>query len=299
MADMTAFRDNLRRHPYYLGGDDVLERVIWKKIGNDNTLVAADEAAAYDDAVQSATEDGNDNPTVADLDPATFTLVASIDPDDFWLTPCGFWKGPTLYTASLADLKLSCRLVAPEDAAFEADFKTVLKNVERLMGRAATGGNMKQGILGGKAGTKPGLKLRHVVFEANSSGDMDDDPGAYQLRDWPVKSAAAQEALEKMDAENSHRVNPIPAYDIDGNLIHPTQYTSALKGAVVRADITLLHWHIVRETRDSYAAEISSLRVLVPPPNVGSNASPRKKRRVLAATDSGASPVKRVRGSEA
>jgi hypothetical protein len=62
-----------------------------------------------------------------------------------------------------------------------------------------------------------------------------------KLQDWPVKNDAARDALGEMEA--THRVNAIAAYEVDGNLIPPEQYTSSLSGAVVRVKISLRHWN--------------------------------------------------------
>ncbi|KAJ8597990.1 hypothetical protein M405DRAFT_802850 [Rhizopogon salebrosus TDB-379] len=40
-----------------------------------------------------------------------------------------------------------------------------------------------------------------------------------RVHNWPVSSKAAKHDLEMM--VETHRVVPIPAYDANGNLIHP------------------------------------------------------------------------------
>jgi hypothetical protein len=123
----------------------------------------------------------------------------------------------------------------------------------------------------------------------------------FQLRHWPVKYPAAQEALHNMDS--THRVNPMAAYDIHGSLIPPTQYASVLTGAVVRASVTMSHWHIAKDSRDTYTADVLSLRVIVPAPVLApkvtpsSSTSPRKRRNApIASKDLGPSPMKKPRG---
>ncbi|KAF8208195.1 hypothetical protein K438DRAFT_318053 [Mycena galopus ATCC 62051] len=293
MADMTAFREDLLRDPFYLGGPKVTENVTWKKVGREEMAVSAKAAAAHESAIEQAkateADDDNKQTELGDLDPVGLTLVATISPTDCWLTPCGFWKGPTSYTPTFADLKLNCRLVTPTDPLFAPDFERALKNVETLAAKVETKGQEKKGIfdLG-----KTSLKLRHVVFEEKEETD-EEDPDAFQLQDWPVKSPAAQESLDRMDA--THRVIPISAYDVYGDLILPIQYTSALMGAVVRATFTMTHWNISRDKRDSYAADIESLRVLVPAQKTASGGSSPRKRKVPATTDPGPSPVKKSR----
>ncbi|KAJ7018594.1 hypothetical protein C8F04DRAFT_1404858 [Mycena alexandri] len=288
MGDLAALRDELAQNTHFLANANIPSTLTWKKIGSDNVLVSTEAAAKYDNAVQPTT-DNEETPTeVPELDPALLSMVAKVATSDFWLTPCGHWKGPTSFTPTFADLKLNCRLVAHEDSVFKGDFKKVLDNVSALMAKAATSGHSRQGIFDPKEQPKTSLKVRHVVFAEKAPGD---DDGGYDLRDWPVKSPAAREALVAM--EDTHRVYALPAYDINGNLIPPSQY-GTLMGAVVRATISLSHWNIAREARDSYVADIVSLRVLVPAAPIASTSSPRK-RKAVETTDPGASPMKKAR----
>lgn len=69
---------------------------------------------------------------------------------------------------------------------------------------------------------------------------------------------------------NTHRVVPVPAYDVYGELLTPTQYWPDLESAVVQIRFTLQHWKITLKnepSNDAYVADIVHLRVLVPPPN--------------------------------
>ncbi|KAJ6518278.1 hypothetical protein C8R47DRAFT_1232444 [Mycena vitilis] len=289
MADLKSFREELQHNPFYLGGSALTEKVQWKRVGREDMVVSANAAA-----VEGAAADSNDEGDQPD--PVALSIVATVSPEDFWLVPCGFWKGPTIYTPTFADLKLNCRLVAAEDPLFAADFRTGMKNVEKLTANIATEGHSKVGLFDTKEKPKTTLKLRHVVFEEKEAGD-EDDPNAFQVQDWPAKSTAAQEALDGMIT--THRVNPIAAYDINGDLIAPSQYSSALMGAVVRANFTLSHWNIAKDKRDSYSADIDSLRVVVPPKkgNAGGSSPARKRKGPPAATDLGASPLKKSRSS--
>ncbi|KAJ8596073.1 hypothetical protein M405DRAFT_806162 [Rhizopogon salebrosus TDB-379] len=84
---------------------------------------------------------------------------------------------------------------------------------------------------------------------------------------WPVSSEAARHDLETM--VETHRVVPIPAYDADGNFIHPQNYRKMLRGAIVQVDFHLTHWSIARKQDgtsavDSYTADVVSIRVLEP-----------------------------------
>ncbi|KAJ6621871.1 hypothetical protein B0H10DRAFT_2432140 [Mycena sp. CBHHK59/15] len=301
MAEMQTYRKKLQEDPYYLGNQGATNNVAWRKVGKEDMLVSAEAAAAHDAVERAAATDANEDDTDANtdadrgnLEPVGLTLVGTIAARDCWLMPCGFWKGSTVFTPTFADLKLNCRIVAPTDPPFASDFQVALKNIETLATKAETKGHDKVGVFDAKDKSKSSIKLRHVVFEEKEAGDVD-DPHAFQLRDWPVKSAAAQESLDGMD--DTHRVIPITAYDLDGDLIPPSAYVSALMGAVVRATFTMSHWNIARDKRDTYAADIESLRVVIPPPKIasGSSGSPRKRKATIAARDLGASPEKKSR----
>ena len=64
---------------------------------------------------------------------------------------------------------------------------------------------------------------------------------------------------------NTHRVNPLPAYHINREIIHPVDYTLSLKGAVVGIQFNLLRQVLPRD-RKFFAARICRIDLLLPPP---------------------------------
>ena len=95
----------------------------------------------------------------------------------------------------------------------------------------------------------------------------------------------------------THRVIPIPAYDITGKLIDPHYYHRHLEGAIVEAHFNLSHWAISQQGipgKDVYMADIVMLHVIVPP---RASAMPRTptKRKVSAYIHPDASPTKRTK----
>ena len=89
------------------------------------------------------------------------------------------------------------------------------------------------------------------------------------IDNWPVQSEAAIEALK--DMKGRYHVVPIPAYDMHGELIHPSFYRRRLEGALVAVHFTLTHWAIKSGTvgSDVYTSDIVNIRVLAPPkPNL-------------------------------
>ena len=88
-------------------------------------------------------------------------------------------------------------------------------------------------------------------------------------------------------------VLPIPAYNMQSNLVQPTQYRRTLKDAVAAIRFTFKHWAC--NSSDTNVADIVNMRVLVPPKDV-----PTPRRRKFALTDpfdskSNGSPTKKSR----
>lgn len=108
-------------------------------------------------------------------------------------------------------------------------------------------------------------------------------PPEWSIDKWPVSSDAAREELAEIRSSGALDVVPLPAYDVDGNLIRPQHYRDALLGATVEVHFTLTHWTISaragEEPADVYAADIQYIRVLVPPSRLP--IVPRKSRILL------------------
>jgi hypothetical protein len=109
-----------------------------------------------------------------------------------------------------------------------------------------------------------------------------DSNSKFSIKEWPTHYPEAQEALRKIDADKSHRIIPVPAYDTKGKVIEPSQYRIALQGALVELYFTLKHYDIVgkknQQGTNVYVADISSITVLIPPKPKTPPTSPRKRR---------------------
>ncbi|KAJ8582435.1 hypothetical protein M405DRAFT_830683 [Rhizopogon salebrosus TDB-379] len=79
----------------------------------------------------------------------------------------------------------------------------------------------------------------------------------FDIHNWPVSSETARHDLETMG--ETHRVVPIPAYDMDGNLIHPQNYHKMLRR---NSGIS---------AADSYTADVVSIRLLQRSSRMGSD----------------------------
>ena len=79
-----------------------------------------------------------------------------------------------------------------------------------------------------------------------------------------METEEAQCALNNMEGQYS--VRPIPAFDVEGNLIRPDCYVQLLKGAMVAARFSLQKY-LVKEkgcpARDVFVADIDALQVLL------------------------------------
>ena len=107
-------------------------------------------------------------PTKALLEPAVFSTIVLIDYDDCWLTPCGFWKGPTNTTKKFEDLKLSFLGKAPSKDFLSQDFSTIIQNSKSLMDETSINEAKKSGFLVTTKKGENAIRLRHVVFEVFS-----------------------------------------------------------------------------------------------------------------------------------
>lgn len=115
-------------------------------------------------------------------------------------------------------------------------------------------------------------------------------------RAWPTSTPQAADALAV--ASETHRVEPLLAYDLNGVLIEPQYYMKRLDGATVILRFELAH-HLIRKQGkppiDTFSARVVQIRVILPPPGAAP-ATPRKKRVLPRDTYFGSfTPTKRNR----
>jgi hypothetical protein len=55
--------------------------------------------------------------------PILCSVIGLIPSEDYWLMPCGMWKGPTVVVKSLADVKLTCTMEDSKHEVLAGDFK--------------------------------------------------------------------------------------------------------------------------------------------------------------------------------
>jgi len=264
---------------WYLGENAGRENVVWYRLGREEVLLTTAAAQAFDDAMEefaSSTEDENPGLTPPpEPEHALLSAVVQITHEDFWMMSCGRWKGPTTVCREFADVKLTCTGTAPNDSVFRRDFPTVLANLNHLMALSSTGFSLKKGLMVPSRGRTQKIRLRHVLFEPGTSESLDTDERnsdtavmpEYKIQNWPTISGEAKWALESM--HDTHRVLPLQAYSLHGDLIPPSQYQTQLKGATVQVHFILRHWSIAARYgapgSDTYVADVISMRILVPP----------------------------------
>lgn len=99
---------------------------------------------------------------------------------------------------------------------------------------------------------------------------LPDVPPHYTIAGWHVQSDEVWKALKEM--RHTHHVSHLEAYNMHGKLLWPCHYCKYLQGAIVQDHFTLKHWTFSGKKKtpcDTYATNIFSTHVLIPPPSFG------------------------------
>lgn len=158
-------RNALIARGLYLGIEGTADDLTWERVGRTNKLVTAATASARRDA-QVAYAADSDGTTMPEVSPAVVSAVVLITEDDYWLTSCGMWNGPSSVAATFADVKPTCTGATPDHEVFASDFKNACDNITAVMEKARTP-NFKdvKGIKMNTVGGQTKLKFRHLLFE--------------------------------------------------------------------------------------------------------------------------------------
>ncbi|KAF8529411.1 hypothetical protein JB92DRAFT_3139600 [Gautieria morchelliformis] len=104
----------------------------------------------------------------------------------------------------------------------------------------------------------------------------DDDQDPFSFATWPVTDAA-REAMNSV--KHTHDISPLPAFDINGDPIIPSQYDIFLKGAIVKVHFTLTSWVFAgRSVKAMSIPVIREMLVISPPKPLV--ASPMKRKNI-------------------
>lgn len=143
-AQLMKSHQCLSQSDFYLGGDRVLEKVIWVCEGCADRLVIKGETGN-----KETTDDRQ-------AEMATLTVIVHVDCNDFWITLDGGYTRSSIVWKDLAEVKLTCAMCSPDLQPAKLDYDQVIANLESLQGRIVTPGYQmgKVFFLGGKGDMK-------------------------------------------------------------------------------------------------------------------------------------------------
>jgi hypothetical protein len=118
--------------------------------------------------ISDSTANNDDGMTIPPQ--ALLSTIVYITEDDFWLSSDGYWKGPTQYCQTLADLKITCTGRAPHRGSLKREFATAIQTLEDVMRSALTEEYKIKPVTVHSAATgEVKIKFRHKVFEVSDS----------------------------------------------------------------------------------------------------------------------------------
>ncbi|KAI6009203.1 hypothetical protein PISMIDRAFT_10215 [Pisolithus microcarpus 441] len=283
-------KDQLQQLGYYLADDNILNSIKWIRQGQSDFLAV------------SGDNDGSEREL------AVLSAIVQINSNDYWLTSDGGYCKGSSFCLRFCDVKPSCTICEPSTTPLKNDFSAVIKNLRAIVMKCATPG-YKQGkgfFFYDNSTTNPScFKIRHKLFEQlehdNTEHNVLEFPNAPESADflpqnWSLSREEMREELYLL--ENTHRINPLPAYDISGHLIPPAAYQRSLENAIVELQFNLCHWPIASKAGtaafDSYTADIVLICILVPPPPpINNNFHKKQKISLFLDPDYAAGPSKK------
>ncbi|KAF7790021.1 hypothetical protein EIP86_000969 [Pleurotus ostreatoroseus] len=294
----------------YLGGPhSALPMVGWVRHNRTNICVRAEAATEYERLCEEYHKHPGDSTPPSVPDPAVFTAIVRLADDKFFLQSDANYTGRGPFTMSFADVKMTALADAP--SSVDKDFSTVLANLDAIVRAHKTRGYQAvKGLFDIGSGHRT-IRIRHVLFTPRADVESDTEnrssmryvfsyvsayclcstpvvPPEFTIAEWPVNpkhTAAVQDIATMLD---THVVNYLPAFDIHGHLISPSDYEKQLRGAVVALRFTLTHWAIRGRSQvppsDSFVADIEDISVVEEPSDLVV-VGPKKRRRTFAMND--------------
>ena len=264
-------RDLLQSTNEYLGNSDTASLFVWRN----NRLYKKEDIDEYDEA-QAFPVEGFYIPFP---DPVKLSAVVRLSEQDFRFMSCGVWQGGRSEPKKFADVFLTCISKDPSHSFFNSHYQNVVGNLKMILraGRATTDDEETESVA-----LKTVMRFRHKLFDDVNCNTkplkcmlpsllliMRLDKGReFTIAKWPAYHTVARLALWQM--QDTHRVNYLPAFDVDNNLIKPKYYTKHLRRALVEIHFTIEHSEVPAEGGlcDNFDFDVALMYVLEAAPTL-------------------------------
>ena len=213
--------------------------------------------------------------------------IFHVDARNFFLTSDAKWNPNNPLGTRLDQAKATCNLLPvdrnPEFTFSAQHFPNIIGNLRAIENLA----NQRRSrdiasIIGNDSCS---IKIIHKLFVVSFFDDSlnsltkkkfkkkekNDDPddninlqiGDYTIDNWPINPSN----IDYLDAiKSSHEVRPIPAYDVKGNLITPTEYEEKIAGATARVCFAIVHF-LIRQ-KHVYNVVVRDITIMRPPTTI-------------------------------
>ena len=152
---ITSVVHRLRAETFYLGDQNVTNRLAWFKTQYANIVVDQSHSTKY--------ADNEEHPRPGH---AILSAVVTLTAEDFWLSSDGYWEESVADAPSIADVVLSCTGAAPSQDYVRQQFTNVIANLNTLVGRMRTDTRcMRHVRVLSAVSLSPKIKFQHILFE--------------------------------------------------------------------------------------------------------------------------------------
>ncbi|KAM5539137.1 hypothetical protein V8D89_007194 [Ganoderma adspersum] len=253
---------------YGASGTDTIKQLTWIPTRSGSVLVDKAIGLTTMECWASHATDPILNPKPPTPELAPVYIIGNIASLCCFLQSDGNYQPPEKRTRSFnvpfSKSTLACALIAPPDEypILQQDYTRALETVSALVKhfRPACSGT----TFNHKDMKVKHLRLRHKIFQEKASKDDIDPtadlPAKFQLATWPVNDTI-QTHLDAL--VNTHFTRPLPAFDINANLIPPSSYVDELHGTTVLAGFHAIEFHI--SGKHNVCLEIQYMCILIPP----------------------------------
>ncbi|KAJ7597805.1 hypothetical protein C8J56DRAFT_1041978 [Mycena floridula] len=228
-----------------LGDANFLSIVQWFRKGRSNTLV--EKAVAT-------------NPTVLSVPDAKLCATGRVHRESMFCGMTGNVVSLERKVRPMDKAKYTFQIEASGTDIQQTAFNDGYQNLDVVQGRCAKSDIHDDHLVDGR------LRFVKNVFSPLAGAPVD---AAMQTWTGPERVQHAVDALK-----GTHRVHPLLVYDVDGTLIRPIHIRDAMEGRLVEVIYNLKHWYIESAKKDSFSADIVSVRILrEEPPSLEDDAS--------------------------